>query len=211
LASPDCAYGTIAIQYLERYISGIMTSAGVPPRHTGNFTAFRSTEAIKEALRWPVRGFLILTGANGSGKSFAAAYVLREYLRGRIADPFDRGTWESAERAGGNISWSDAAGIAGDRTTAERAKRGYPAVIDDFGGGNDFHAEQTGVTGVLSSRYDSKLPTVITTTLSMLDIAARYGSRVFDTLTEDIGSGGMIVDCGGASMRASFRGLAGKS
>jgi hypothetical protein len=186
-----------------------MTSAGIPQRHTDNFTAFRPAVAIKEALRWPVRGFLILTGANGSGKSFAAAYVLREYLRGRIADPFDRGTWETAERAGGNISWSAAAGIAGDRTTAERAKRGYPTVIDDFGGENDFHAEQSGVTGVLSNRYDSKLPTVITTTLSMSDIAARYGNRVFDTLTEDIGSGGMIVDCGGASMRPSLAERAG--
>jgi hypothetical protein len=49
-----------------------------------------------------------------------------------------------------------------------------------------------------------KLPTVITTTLTMLDIDIRYGSRVVDRLTEDIGNGGMIVECGDISIRNSF-------
>jgi hypothetical protein len=45
-----------------------------------------------------------------------------------------------------------------------------------------------------------KLPTVITTALTMLDIDIRYGGRIADRLTEDIGSGGRIIDCG-VSMR----------
>jgi DNA replication protein DnaC len=85
--------------------------------------------------------------------------------------------------------------------TAERTKRCFLAVIDNFGGENNFLSEQSCITGVLSSRYESKLPTIITTTLSMPDIAARYGGRVFDMLTEDIGNGGRIVDYGNLSMR----------
>jgi hypothetical protein len=46
-----------------------------------------------------------------------------------------------------------------------------------------------------------KLPTVITTALTMLDIDIRYGSRIANRLTEDIGSGGRIIDCRGVPIR----------
>jgi DNA replication protein DnaC len=91
--------------------------------------------------------------------------------------------------------------IAEDRGNAAWARRAFMAVIDDLGGESDAAQCQAAVRGTILKRYDMKLPTVITTSLTMLDIDARYGNRIADRLTEDIGDGGGIIDCGSVSLR----------
>jgi hypothetical protein len=46
-----------------------------------------------------------------------------------------------------------------------------------------------------------KLPAIITTSLTMPDIASRYGSEITDRLTEDMRDGGKIIDCGSVLIR----------
>jgi DNA replication protein DnaC len=178
-----------------------MSAIGVPLRHLENYRKLRHTEAADEVTKWPARGFLVFFGDTGSGKSFGAALAVREYLKSQVTGSFDRKLWENAERAGSAVTWLDAMDIADDRGNATRARRAFLAVIDDLGGECESAQCQSVIRGTILKRYDMKLPTVITTSLTMMDIDARYGSRIADRLTEDIGDGGGIIDCGSVSLR----------
>ena len=186
---------------LDHRVIGLMADMGVPLRHLENFPAERETEETAEARKWPARGFLIFTGETGTGKSYCAAAVLREYLKSRAENPFDLRRRGAVERAGNSVVWCSATDIADDRETASLAKSAALAVIDDLGGESDTAVNQAAIRGVVLKRYDMKLPTVITTPLTMPEIDIRYGSRTANRLTEDIGKGGMIVGCGNSSMR----------
>ncbi|MCL2009138.1 MAG: hypothetical protein FWG71_01155 [Synergistaceae bacterium] len=201
LIASNCPYGEWMEHGLDRCVTGVMSDIGVPRRHLENFAEAFQAEALTGIDKWPARGFLIFTGDTGSGKSFGAALAVRKYLKSLVANRFDRRTWEIAEKAGNSVVWCAAMDINHDRETAELAKHGQLAVIDDLGGEADIPAVQTVLRGIILRRYDMKLPTVITTTLTMLDIDLRYGGRVADRLTEDVGKGGMIIECGDVSIR----------
>ena len=210
IIASGCPYGKRLEHELDRYITGVMSGIGVPKRHLENFTDVFHTEALVEIDKCPIRGFLIFTGGTGSGKSFGAARAVLKYLKSLVVDHFDRNTWRIAERAGsiGSVMWCAAMDLSDDRETAARAKREQLIVIDDLGGEADTPVIQAILRGVILKRHDMKLPTVITTTLTMLDIDIRYGGRVADRLIEDIGKGGMIIECGDVSIRNSAAFLA---
>jgi hypothetical protein len=191
--APDCVCGKFMEEQLERYIAEVMFEIGVPLRHLDNFARQSWTTETAEAARWPIRGFLIFMG--NMGKSFGAALVLRKYLKDQVKNRIGHRSWETARRAGSSVMWRTAAEISDDREIAARARRESLVVIDDLGGENDTPAIQAVLRGVLMKRYDMKLPTVITTALTMLDIDARYGRRVVIRLAEDIGSGGKVIVC----------------
>ena len=201
LIASDCPYGEWMEQGLDRYVTGVMSGIGVPRRHLENFTEALQTEALAGIAKWQMRGFLIFTGDTGSGKSFGAARAVHKYLKSMVANHFDRRAWEIVEKVGNSIVWCTAMDICDDRETAARAKRERLAVIDDLGGEADTSLSQAVLRGVILRRHDMKLPTVITTTLTMLGIDIRYGGRVADRLTEDIGKDSMIVECGDVSIR----------
>jgi DNA replication protein DnaC len=178
-----------------------MTRIGVPRRHIGNFGVLRESFALSEAGKWPVIGFLVLCGKNGTGKSFAAARVVYEYLEGRVTDRLDRGTWATAERAGDSVTWLSAKEIIDDADARERARGSYLLVMDDLGREDETKTARAVLCSVISRRYDAKLATVITTELSMTDVRKRYGRYLTDRLAEDVGNGGGVIDCGDISMR----------
>ncbi|MDR0651809.1 MAG: hypothetical protein LBG12_00740, partial [Synergistaceae bacterium] len=70
-----------------------------------------------------------------------------------------------------------------------------------LGGENDASQSLASLRGVILRRYDMKLPAIITTSLTMPDIASRYGSEITDRLTEDMRDGGKIIDCGSVLIR----------
>jgi hypothetical protein len=201
LIALDCPYGERMERGLDRYVMDVMSGIGIPKRHLENFADVLHSEALAEIGKWPAREFLIFTGDAGSGKSFGAARVVHKYLKSMVANYFDRKEWEIADRAGNSVVWCAAMDISDDRETAARAKFEDLAVIDDLGGEADTLVGQAALRGVILKRHDMKLPTVITTTLTMLDIDIRYGGRVADRLIEDIGKGGMIIECGDISIR----------
>ena len=200
-----CPYGERLEQELDRYVTRVMLAIGVPRRHVENFTEALQTKAFAGIDNWEVRGFLIFTGNTGSGKSFGAALAVSKYLKSLVSNHFDRKAWQTAERGGNSVVWCAATDISDDRETAARAKREHLVVIDDLGGETDTHIGQAILRGVILKRHDMKLPTVITTTLTMLDIDIRYGERVADRLIEDLEKGGMIVECGDVSIRRRER------
>jgi hypothetical protein len=189
---PGCHYGKRMERELDRHIVGIMSDIGVPLRHLENFPKRQETEEAAEAVKWQARGFLIFTGDAGTGKSFCAALTLHEYLKKQAENHLDRSSWKIG---GSSVMWCSAMDIADDREISARARRERLAVIDDLGGEGEAPAGQAALRGVLLKRYDMKLPTVITTTLTMLEIDIRYGGRIANRLTEDIGNGGRIIGC----------------
>jgi hypothetical protein len=194
-----CEYGRRMKKDLERYFIRVMTKAGVPFRHIDNFRGHIDSLAVSEANGWPMLGFLIFCGGSGSGKSFGAAWVVKAYLRDRISDWRERSAWERAEMAGENTMWCGAMEIGDDRDVAARTRGKYLLIIDDLG--MEKESGQSAVCGVISKRYDLKLPTVITTGLTMPDIRDRYGPHIVERLVEDAGCGGKIIDCGDVSIR----------
>jgi hypothetical protein len=60
------------------------------------------------------------------------------------------------------------------------------------------------VGDIISARYDAKLPTIVTTELAFTDIINVYGKHAAYKLSEDENSdgGGMIINCGNASVRS---------
>jgi hypothetical protein len=197
----ECEYARDMARDLGRHVRSVMAAAGIPLRHIENFARYYPLPEPEEAKKWPVRGFLIIGGGHGTGKSFCAARMLFNYLKRQVKNPFDRSSWENADRAGNALMWGTAMEIADDRETALRAKKASLAVIDDLGGESDASASLAALRGVILRRYDMKLPTVITTILTMPDIAFRYGGGITDRLTEDMGDGGRIIDCGSALIR----------
>jgi hypothetical protein len=196
-----CDYADYMRQGLKEHIKSVMAAIGIPLRHIGNFARCLPLPETIEAKVWPARGFLIIGGRHGTGKSFCAAGAVYGHLRRQVKDPFDRRSWENADRTGSSVVWRAAMEIADDRDAAVCAKGASLAVIDDLGGESDAHSGIASLRGVILRRYDMKLPTVITTRLTMPDIAYRYGSGVADRLTEDMTDGGRIIDCGSVLIR----------
>jgi hypothetical protein len=200
--SLNCARGIRMGQELEHFLVSVMTAAGVPLRYLENFSRCRESPAVEKAREWPMRGFLVFCGKSGTGKSFGAAFAVHEYLRSRILNLLDRKTWENVNKIGvSTMMWYSAADIVGNTSAASRAKKEILAVIDDLGKEGDSSNGLTAIRSVISKRYDAKLPTVITTSLTMAGIDARYGRYIVEKIVEDVRHGGKIVDCGDVSMR----------
>ena len=203
--SPNCLYGIRLTEELTWYVARIMARVGVPRRHVENFAGCRESYPVSEALRWPFRGFLVLCGRTGSGKSFGAARLIQAYLEGHITDRLDRGTWEAADRRGDSVLWLGAKDITDDRGIHAKASSVSLLAIDDLGREDDTKAARAAMCSAVSKRYDSKLATVITTELSMAGISKRYGRYLTGRLLEDSGAGGGVVDFGDAYMRGTGR------
>jgi DNA replication protein DnaC len=200
-----CPYGIRSGEKFYSYIARIMNRIGVPRRHIENFGKRGESYAVSEADKWPVRGFLLLCGKTGSGKSFAAASVVRGYLESRVKDRLVRETWGAAERAGESVIWVSAKDIADGRdiSVTRSGVRGNISllVLDSLGREEETKTAISALCSAVSKRYDAKQATVITTELSMSDISKRYGRFFADRLAEDIGDGGCLVDCGDVSIR----------
>lgn len=197
-----CPYGQRMEYALDRYVSGLMSNICVPRRLLENLMAAHQTSVLAETNKWQMQSFLLFTGGTGSGKSFGAACVIHKYLKSLVINRFEQQTWKKAEYGAGEVIWCSATDMVYDKETAAQAKSKHLAVIDDLGGEIESPIAQSVLCGVILKRHDMKLPTVITTALTMLEIDIRYGGRVADRLTEDIGNGGMIIECGEVSMRS---------
>jgi hypothetical protein len=201
VVSHNCTYGAGLEEKLDAWLNKTMLEAGLPRRHIDHFDGYFETKALRWACKWDFYGFLILTGSSGVGKSFSAAWVVKEYLRSKIPDLLDARTWSHAETAGENVMWCSANRIIHDRRMASGASGKAFLVLDDLGREGDAQIRRADVGDVISARYDAKLPTVITTELTFSDIIKTYGLYAAHKLAEDSeGYGGMIADCGDESV-----------
>jgi hypothetical protein len=203
ILSHYCAYGSGLEAKLEARLRRLMFEQGVPCRHIDNFDAYFESLPFIWANKWNFHGFLVLSGGSGVGKSFAAAWAVKEYLRSKILDPLNVDAWNRATVTAGNMMWRSANRIIHDRNIISAALVKPFLVIDDFGKEGDSPTRQADVSDIISARYDAKLPTIVTTELAFTDIISAYGKHTAYKLSEDENSdsGGMIINCGNISVR----------
>lgn len=201
IISSECAYGKIVSRELAAYLLDLMAGIGVPPRHLDNFAARQETFAVQAVRHWHFQSFMVLSGIPGIGKSFGAAWAVYRRLYKAIPLWLDKSEWSAAAKVGADIAWATAKEIADDKSVAGKSRAIGLLVLDDLGKEEDTKSGQAAVRDVISRRYDSKLPTVITTEMTIPDIAARYGRYIAERLAEDTIHGGRFEDCGTVSMR----------
>jgi hypothetical protein len=199
IMNSGCSYGAKISEMLDAYVLDIMGRIGVPPRHTENFGKFRDSCAVSAAMSWQLRGFLLLSGISGIGKSFAAARVVWKYLKGQTSDWPDKSSWSAISVAGEKVAWNSAKEITDDKAIASRARKAALLVIDDLGKEAETPASMSAIRDVMSKRYDLELATVITSELAFLDVQKKYGQYIAERLTEDYCS--KCIDCRGESFR----------
>jgi hypothetical protein len=199
IASENCDYGARLAERLAYFLIGIMSTVGVPARHLDNIAGSVSSAAIHAAESWQIRGFLVLTGIPGVGKSFAATKIVMKYLRSAICNWFVRQDWKNASQAAESVVWTSAKGIVDDKSLAAKARSYRLVVLDDLGKEDETRTGMAIVRDVISKRYDAKQPTIITSELTLVNIQERYGRYIVERLVEDYCS--KIVDCGRESLR----------
>jgi hypothetical protein len=204
LLSAGCLYGGSLRERLDEYLNKLLIDAGIPKRHVGHFDAYIETPAVIWTNMWNFRGFLVLAGKSGVGKSFGAAWAVKRYLKSRIPDLLDKNTWSRAANTGENTVWTTANQVIRDKSVIQPSRSACLLVLDDLGREGDFSTRQADVSDIVSARYDAKLPTIVTTELAFNEIIDVYGHNTAFKLTEDVqgeGKGGMFIDCGDVSLR----------
>jgi DNA replication protein DnaC len=194
--NPNCAYGRRVKDDLNDYLASVLSEIGVPRRHLECLANHRDLLSLKAAREWTYRGFFILCGSSGTGKSFTAAWLLRKNLSSRIPDHMDRHTWRETVHSHTGTAWINASELYGDREAIATAKSAHLLVLDDFGGDGDMKANHSMINRVVSARYDAMLPTIITTELAIESIKTRYGYRTAEKIVGRPQDGGMIIVCG---------------
>lgn len=174
-----------AEEELDAYITELLLLSGVPSRHVGNFSRYCGTTATRDGIKCPKQGFLVFSGKPGTGKSFGAAWLIKTH-RSQVDETCKREQWKKAKTTAINTLWYSAYDIADNKNVASKAKTFALVVIDDLGKEGDSGYALAAVRNVISKRYDSALPTVITTELILADIRNRYGRGVAEKLVEDI-------------------------
>jgi hypothetical protein len=204
LLSFACPFGRVVEEKLDGHLNRLLLDAGVPRRHIEHFDACIETPALLCANQWGFGGFLVFFGKSGVGKSFGAAWTVKRYLRSMISDLLDTNTWRRAVNAGENTVWTTANRAIHDKSAISSSRAARLLVMDDLGREGNFPTRRADVSDIVSSRYDAKLPTIVTTELTFGGIIAAYGDNTTFKLVEDIqgeASGGMLVDCGDVSLR----------
>jgi DNA replication protein DnaC len=198
IANSNCAYGRRIKGDLDDYLVRSLSEIGVPRRHLECLPNHRDSISLNAAYEWTYRGFLLLCGNPGTGKSFTAVCLLRKYLKSRIPDHMDRHTWVETEHSRAGVAWINSSELYGDRETIATAKSAHLLVLDDFGGDGEMKANHSTINRVVSTRYDAMLPTIITTGLVIESIKNRYGCRTAEKIVGKAGDGSMIVECKGS-------------
>ncbi len=150
---------------------------------------------VAQGWRWG-HGNLILLGPTGTGKSTAAAMLFRYLLK----DGVQKGgsAWENARF----MAWFGALDLfhasrehalgKGEAPELRQASRARLLVLDDAGWDTDPRV----VSGVLAERYESGLPTIVTSGKTELELVAHYGAAVVRRMTETGGGrpgGGLMA------------------
>ncbi len=104
--------------------------------------------------------------------------------------------------------WSGAQNIVEDRSIAADSKRASLLILDDLGKESELSSAQAIIREVISKRYDSERPTIITTELTVTDIGVRYGRALAERVIGEAEDGGRFVTCGDVSLRLIDRNCA---
>ncbi len=136
------------------------------------------TDAMSSAKLYPDKTILVLSGANGCGKTTAAAWWIAQ--RGPVFD--DMETRDPLFVSAPHLCRYSRYNVA-EMHVLEMARR---LVIDDLG---TEYMDDKGhfcsfLDGLINVRYANELPTLITTNLPAAEFRERLGERIADRIRE---------------------------
>ena len=197
-----CSYGLFQRQRMKDTFYDVLSSSTIPTIHKNSLARPQQTEAFKNALSWDFkhRPILLLLGAKGIGKSFAAAHAFLRWVDDRT--PSD--LWKSpahwramAEDAARALCWMHIYKLVNEKDSVDIASKAPFLVLDDLASEDATPQAKSRVNYVISERYDSLKPTVLTGNLGVKDFVARYGERIMDRILQN----GEIANCTGENLR----------
>lgn len=120
-------------------------------------------------------GTMVLSGHVGTGKTHLAVAIMRErktgvFMKHSTLLEMLRATYRDKQAA----------------DPVERCKRAKFLVIDDLGASGGGADDQPALHSILDHRHGEKLPTVITTNLSIEDVTQQLGERMIDRIRESL-------------------------
>lgn len=179
----------------------LLARLGVPARTIAALEALRAVPALQQARQWESgeKTFLVLKGDPGTGKTVAAAWLLRRYLASRAGQ---------AQPTGGQVRedalWvasSDLACLSSfseqDREWLQRASWARFLVLDDFAAEAMHEHALARLERLVDVRYGNNLRTVFTTNADTTSLVDRAGARITDRFRECA----TVANCGSDSLR----------
>jgi len=156
-------------------------------------TDVNKTEMLSKVERWKPseKTFLVLFGNPGNGKSFAAAWALRQ-----LALKAEAAKTERLE-----CKWQSSYWTAISDDGFKNAKYGkVPMVIDDIGDELGTPAQRRRIKDVLDSRYEGRVPTVLTVGYAVSKLRDLYGSQTYNRINYS----GLMVWGGATPLRSGW-------
>jgi hypothetical protein len=196
LMSLKCAHGGRMRDEIDALSKGWAKSLpGVPYSFRHWQGDLRSTPAMRGVTVWRYEQypFLVLHGAHGTGKSFAAAYAIYRIQREKLLRAWKyRPAW-------GSISplWVSAYRMTTKEELYEAARTAPVLVLDDLGAEENTPRIKAKILEVVSERHGQRRLTVITMCDDVVDIIKTYGGR----MAERILGSSHSVHCGSESLR----------
>lgn len=185
-----------------------LKKAGVPGRAIGDLRKpLRKTEALRLAAEFieadpRLTPWLVLLGAPGKGKTVAAAWVVREWVKRNGWNNSATGThalpaiWVQAHRLTRVSSYDKLDGQWEDEL------RTVPLLVLDDAGDESTSQGTTILATLMTDRQAKCRRTVLTSNLTKTAIEGRYGKAVRDRL----GDSAILGELGGDSMRQRTEG-----
>ncbi len=182
--------------------SKYLSAAGIGARHSSATMAdFEGGGTKTEVLKW-LSGtrseFVLIQGASpGTGKTHLACAMAHEFVLDTHDTPLFIPAVDMLLCARDTFHKDSA--ISEDRVI--QAWRDVPLlIIDDFGTEKTSDYSQQVMYQVINSRYNSMMPTIITTNASSADIKEKNGTRIFSRIAS-----GLIIVLDGSDLRAKNR------
>lgn len=195
LFSRECRQGKAQIARLQKMID-VYVPNNIPSLYREELPKAQDTIAINNIRTWSGKGLLYIFGSTGTGKSFSAAWWIREQIKQRLEENWDKAyRWD--ELGNYKVEWRSAVSIIFDRFGLGDVMGSPLLVIDDLGCEAKTATNTAMIGDILSTRYSFRRPTIVTSNLSPQELEARYDTRLYERITQT----GSLVDTGSYSLR----------
>jgi hypothetical protein len=163
----------------EVAMDNVSRLANLPRRFAAPLKSPKWSKELDSALSWnPAdKCFLYVHGRPGTGKSFAAAYVLFEWEVKRLEKYCSAGGFTACP-----ATWVSAYQATSEDEYYKEARRAVFLVIDDLGAEDPSAWTRAKLAEIISARYNDAKPTVITSNIAPLKLAEIYSHRMADRI-----------------------------
>lgn len=173
----------------KRYMSCLKDEAAsfvpseVPKLFRKNISNPDQTLALCGVSGWNAKGIMYIYGDTGTGKSFAAAWFIYDYILGRLQDRWDE-PWTWREIASYKLRWMTAFSICLERGNLYEAESAPMLVVDDLGCEVGSSSNKAILNELIAQRYNSERPTIITSSFDLNQLESHYQDRMYERIIQ---------------------------